>query len=286
MPDLPRQKLQLIPLVFRLCAWMCVFVLALILIFLIVQSLPAFFDIGLAHLIGGDVWKPSSGQFGLLPMIVGSLCVSALALAIGAPLGLFTAMFLAFFCPKLCKPVLRTVISLMAGIPSVVYGLFGLNLIVPFLRQSTGSGMSLLAAGVLLGIMILPTIAELSLSCLENVPSSCLEGSLALGTSRVYAVFKSVLPAAKSGVLSAAVLGLGRAVGETMAVMMIAGNQAIFPQSLLSGVRTLTANIALEMGYASGLHRQALIASALVLLVLVMLLFLVRSFFEKKENSK
>ncbi|WP_302607309.1 PstC family ABC transporter permease, partial [Faecalibaculum rodentium] len=188
-----------------------------------------------------------------------------------APLGILCALYLAHFCPARLKPFMRTVVSVMAGIPSVVYGFFGLEVLVPWIRLNMGgTGTSLLCAAVLLGMMIVPTITELSLSSIETVDPGCYEGSLALGATPEHSGFFAVLPAARSGLATAVVLGLGRAVGETMAVMMVAGNQPLFPDSLLGGVRTLTANIAMEMGYAADLHRQALTASALVLLVIVL----------------
>lgn len=271
---------------FCLCAWLSALVILLIVAFLVTQSLPAFREIGISGLLLGEVWKPTQGLYGLLPMIAGTLAVTGLALLLGAPLGILTAMFMAYFCPIRLRRIMRTVISVMAGIPSVVYGFFGLTVMVPSIRMEFGGfGMCVLTAGVLLGIMIVPTIAELSLSSIENVPASCYEGSLALGATKERSVFSSVLPAAKKGVATAVVLGLGRAVGETMAVMMVAGNQPVFPNSLLSGVRTLTANIALEMGYAADLHRQALIASAVVLLVMVLAIIARLMYIRRKDET-
>lgn len=271
---------------FCLCAWISASVIVLILVFLVTQSLPAFAQIGLPELLFGTIWKPTEGLYGLLPMIAGTFAVTGAALVIGAPLGILCALFMAYFCPKALKAPMRTVISLMAGIPSVVYGFFGLVVLVPWIRMHLGgSGMSVLAAGLLLGMMIVPTITELSLSSIEAVPASCFEGSLALGATKERSVFSSVLPAAKKGVLTAVVLGLGRAVGETMAVMMVAGNQPIFPKSVLSGVRTLTSNIALEMGYAADLHRDALIASAVMLLVIILVIIGVLMILRRKEEN-
>ncbi|WP_276812999.1 phosphate ABC transporter permease subunit PstC [Faecalibaculum rodentium] len=256
---------------FAACAWISAAAIALILVFLVVQSLPAFQEIGLGSLLFGTVWKPTEGRFGLLPMIAGTFAVTFAALAVAAPLGILCALYLAHFCPARLKPFMRTVVSVMAGIPSVVYGFFGLEVLVPWIRLNMGgTGTSLLCAAVLLGMMIVPTITELSLSSIETVDPGCYEGSLALGATPEHSGFFAVLPAARSGLATAVVLGLGRAVGETMAVMMVAGNQPLFPDSLLGGVRTLTANIAMEMGYAADLHRQALTASALVLLVIVL----------------
>ena len=204
-------------------------------------------------------------------MIAGTFAVTIAALAVAAPLGILCALYLAHFCHPRLKPFMRTVVSVMAGIPSVVYGFFGLEVLVPWIRLNMGgTGTSLLCAAVLLGMMIVPTITELSLSSIETVDPGSYEGSLALGATPEHSGFFAVLPAARSGLATAVVLGLGRAVGETMAVMMVTGNQPLFPDSLLGGVRTLTANIAMEMGYAADLHRQALTASALVLLVIVL----------------
>lgn len=191
----------------------------------------------------------------------------------GVPIGVLTAVFLARFCPQPIYKFLKPATELLAGIPSIVYGFFGLMVVVPFIREHFGgSGSSLMAASLVLGIMILPTIIGVSESSIRAVPESYYEGALALGATRERSVFKAVFPAAKSGVLAGIVLGIGRAIGETMAVVLIAGNQVQLPESLTDGVRTLTANIVLEMGYATGLHRQALIATAVVLFVFILLI--------------
>ena len=206
-------------------------------------------------------------------MIVGSFYVTAGALIIGVPIGILTAVFMARFAPKSIYAPLKAAVNLMAGIPSVVYGFFGLVVLVPFIREAFGGrGMSVLTASVLLGLMILPTIISVSETSIRAVPESYYEGGLALGASHERSVFFTVLPAAKSGIFAGVVLGIGRAVGETMAVMMVAGNQAVIPDSMLSGVRTLTTNIVLEMGYSTDLHREALIGTAVVLFVFILII--------------
>jgi phosphate transport system permease protein len=254
--------------VFLVSALVSIFAVGLICVFLFANGLPAIREIGLLHFLFGKEWSPTDTppSFGVFPMIVGSLYGTAGAILIGAPTGILAAVFMARVCPKSLYRVAKPSVDLLAGIPSVVYGFFGLAAIVPLL------GNSILSACVLLGVMILPTIIGISESALRAVPEHYYEGALALGAGHYRSVFFVVLPAAKSGVLAAAVLGVGRAVGETMAVIMVAGNQARMPISLLRGVRTLTANIVLEMGYASGLHREALIATGVVLFVFILLI--------------
>lgn len=218
-------------------------------------------------------------------MIVGSLYVTAGALLLGVPVGILTAVFLARFCPRPLYKPLKSAVNLMAGIPSVVYGFFGLVVLVPFVRETFGGrGMSVLTASVLLGLMILPTIISVSESALRAVPQSYYEGGLALGASHERSVFRTILPAAKSGIFAGVVLGIGRAVGETMAVMMVAGNQAVIPDGILSGVRTLTTNIVLEMGYSTDLHREALIGTAVVLFVFILIINLSLSLLKRREK--
>lgn len=216
-------------------------------------------------------------------MIVGSFYVTAGALIIGVPIGILTAVFMARFAPRSIYAPLKAAVNLMAGIPSVVYGFFGLVVLVPFIREAFGGrGMSVLTASVLLGLMILPTIISVSETSIRAVPESYYEGGLALGASHERSVFFTVLPAAKSGIFAGVVLGIGRAVGETMAVMMVAGNQAVIPDSMLSGVRTLTTNIVLEMGYSTDLHREALIGTAVVLFVFILIINLSLSLFKRR----
>ncbi len=265
----------------------CISIAAVILIciFLFAGGVPAIREIGLSRFLLGTTWKPMSGQYGIFPMILGSLYVTAGALLIGVPIGILAAVFLARFCPKrLYRPV-KAAINLMAGIPSVVYGFFGLVVLVPFIRETFGGrGMGILTASLLLGLMILPTVIGVSEAALRAVPQSYYEGGLALGASHERSVFFTVLPAAKSGVFAGAVLGIGRAVGETMAVKMVAGNQPVIPESILSGVRTLTTNIVLEMGYAADLHREALIGTAVVLFVFIFIINLSLSFFKRRAR--
>ena len=259
--------------VFLLTACISVLAVVLICIFLFPSGVPAIKEIGLSDFLFGTVWRPANNLYGILPMILGSLYVTAGALVIGVPLGVLSAVFLAQFCPKPLYKPLRAAINLMAGIPSVVYGFFGLVVLVPFVRNYFGGyGMGVLTASILLGIMILPTIITVSESALQAVPSSYYDGAVALGASHERSVFFVMVPAAKRGILAGIVLGIGRAIGETMAVIMVAGNQAIIPDSLTSGVRTLTTNIVMEMGYSTDLHREALIATAVVLFVFILLI--------------
>ena len=259
--------------VFFLTACVSIAAVALICIFLFRSGLPAIAEIGPLQFLTGTVWRPANNLYGIFPMIVGSIYVTAGALLIGVPVGLLTAVFLARFCPRGLYRVLHPAIGLLAGIPSVAYGFFGLVVLVPFVREQFGGrGLSVLTASVLLGIMILPTIVSVSESAIRAVPESCYEGALALGATHERSVFFALLPAAKSGIFAAVVLGVGRALGETMAVMMVAGNQPVIPEKLTSGVRTLTTNIVLEMGYSTDLHRQALIATAVVLFVFILII--------------
>lgn len=259
--------------VFLLTACISVLAVVLICIFLFASGVPAIKEIGLSDFLFGTVWRPANNLYGILPMILGSLYVTAGALVIGVPLGVLSAVFLAQFCPKPLYKPLRAAINLMAGIPSVVYGFFGLVVLVPFVRNHIGGyGMGVLTASILLGIMILPTIITVSESALQAVPSSYYDGAVALGASHERSVFFVMVPAAKRGILAGIVLGIGRAIGETMAVIIVAGNQAIIPDSLTSGVRTLTTNIVMEMGYSTDLHREALIATAVVLFVFILLI--------------
>ncbi|HCT91515.1 MAG TPA: phosphate ABC transporter permease subunit PstC [Lachnospiraceae bacterium] len=253
----------------------CVSVAAVVLIcaFLFANGIPAIREIGPLKFLLGTTWKPANGLYGNLPMIIGSLYVTAGALVIGVPVGILTAVFMARFCPGQIYRPIKSAVNLMAGIPSVVYGFFGLVVLVPLVRDTVGGrGMSVLTASVLLGLMILPTVISVSETSIRAVPQSYYEGGLALGASHERSVFYTVLPAAKSGIFAGVVLGIGRAVGETMAVMMVAGNQAVIPESITAGVRTLTANIVLEMGYSTDLHREALIGTAVILFVFILII--------------
>ena len=255
----------------------------LICVFLLASGIPAIREVGLFKFLLGTRWKPANNLYGILPMIVGSLYVTGGALLLGVPIGILTAVFLARFAPKNIYTPLKSAVNLMAGIPSVVYGFFGLVVLVPFIRETFGGrGMSVLTASLLLGLMILPTIISVSETSIRAVPESYYEGGLALGASHEKSVFFTVLPAAKSGIFAGVVLGIGRAVGETMAVMMVAGNQAVIPSSVLSGVRTLTTNIVLEMGYSTDLHREMLIGTAVVLFVFILMINLSLSLFNRR----
>lgn len=258
---------------FLLTACVSIAAVILICVFLFANGVPAIREIGIFKFLFGRVWRPANQLYGIFPMIVGSLYVTAGALILGVPVGILTAVFLAQFCPKRLYRPMKSAINLMAGIPSVVYGFFGLVVLVPFVRENFGGrGMSVLTASVLLGLMILPTIINVSETSIRAVPKSYYEGGLALGASHEKSVFFTVVPAAKSGIFAGVILGLGRAVGETMAVMMVAGNQAVLPERITSGVRTLTTNIVLEMGYSTDLHRQALIGTAVVLFVFILII--------------
>ena len=272
--------------VFLISAAVSILAVILICFFLFSEGLPAIAEIGPGRFLGGRLWKPLEGSFGILPMIVGSLYVTAGAIAAGVPLGLLCAVFLVKFCPSWLYRLLKPAVDLLAGIPSIVYGFFGLMVLVPLIQELTGSvsGKGILTASLLLGIMILPTIISVSEAALRAVPGSYYEGSLALGATRERSVFFATLPAAKSGIMAGIILGIGRAVGETMAVVMIAGNQPVIGDSVLSGVRTMTANIVLEMGYASGLHRQALIATAVVLFVFIMMINVSFSLVKRRDE--
>ncbi len=273
--------------VFLFCACVSVLAVALICVFLFANGIPAMKKIGLFDFLLGKKWKPGNDIYGILPMILGSVYVTAGAIVIGVPIGILAAVFMTRFCPDRLRKLLKPAVDLLAGIPSVVYGFFGLMVIVPAVRQIFGgSGTSMLAASIVLGIMILPTIISVSESSLNAVPESYYEGARALGATHERSVFMTVLPAAKSGVTAGVILGIGRAIGETMAVIMVAGNQAAMPGGLTRGVRTMTANIVLEMGYAADLHREALIATAVVLFVFILIINLSFSLLKRRSESK
>ena len=273
-------------IVFLVAACASVLAVALICIFLFANGIPAMKEIGLAKFLFGQKWKPSNNLYGILPFILGSIYVTAGSIIIGVPTALLTAIFLAFYCPKKLYPILKAMVNLMAGIPSVVYGFFGLVMIVPLMRDLTGhDGSTMLTASILLGIMILPTVTGVVEPALRSVPSSYYEGALALGATHERSVFMTVIPAAKSGVIAGIVLGIGRSIGETMAVIMVAGNQTWMPQGLMKGLRTMTANIVMEMGYATDLHREALIATAVVLFVLILIINLCCSALQRRSGQ-
>jgi phosphate transport system permease protein len=277
-------KERLMEGIFLIAACTSVLSVALICVFLFANGVPAMKEIGFLNFLLGEKWKPKNEIFGLLPMIMGSIYVTAGAIIIGVPIGILTSVFMAKYCPKRIYPFLKSGIELLAGIPSVVYGFFGLVILVPFVREVFGkTGNSILTASILLGIMILPTIVGVSEAAIRTVPSQYYEGALALGATHERSIFFVVLPAAKSGIVAAIVLGIGRAIGETMAVIMVAGNQARMPAGLLKGARTLTANIVIEMGYAADLHREALIATAVVLFVFILIINLSVSLLNRRD---
>ena len=276
---------------FVAAAGISVLAVALICVFLFANGVPALAQIGLPEFLFGTTWRPANDIYGIFPMIVGSIYVTTGAMVVGVPTGLLCAIFLSRFASGKIAAVLKPGVELLAGIPSVVYGFFGLVILVPFVRANTpdnvtGNGLSLLAASVLLGIMILPTIITVAQSALDAVPKKYYEGSLALGADHERSVFRVIVPAATSGIMASIVLGVGRAIGETMAVIMVAGNQALIPESIFSGVRTMTANIVLEMGYAADLHRGALVATGVVLFVFILLITMLFNVIKKRGEMR
>lgn len=264
--------------VFFATACTSVLAVALICFFLFSNGANALAEIGVFEFLFGTIWRPNIDIYGIFPMIIGSIYVTFGAIVIGVPIGILTAIFMAFYCPALFYKPLKIATDILAGIPSVVYGFFGLIVIVPLVKDfgrflgMGGNGNSLLTASILLGIMILPTIISVTESALKAVPKLYYEGALALGATHEKAIFSVIIPAAKSGILASIVLGIGRAIGETMAVIMVAGNQARIPSDIFQGARTLTANVVIEMGYATGLHRDALIATGVVLFLFILLI--------------
>lgn len=267
-----------------------VFIAAVVVIcaFIFVQAVPAIAEIGFVDFLFNANWSPEDDipSFGIATMIAGSCYITAGALIIGVPIGFLTAVFMARYCPKPLYKVMKPLTNILAGIPSIVYGFFGLSVIVPFVMNNFGgSGSSILTASIVLGIMILPTIISVSENALRAVPKSYYEGAVALGATKERAILTTEVPAAKSGIMTSIVLGLGRIIGETMAVVMLAGNQAVFPESILDGVKTMTANIVLSLGYATGLHRGALIATAAVLFVFILIITLLVSLIRKQGDK-
>ena len=271
--------------VFAVAAALSILAVGLICVFLFANGVPAIGEIGAFDFLLGQKWKPSNQMYGIFPMIIGSIYVTAGAVLIGVPLGILCAVFLAWFCPQKLYKIIKPAVELLAGIPSIVYGFFGLVVLVPIMQNLFGgSGKGVLTASVLLGIMILPTIIGVSESSIRAVPKSYYEGSLGLGATHERSVFFAVLPAAKQGILAGVILGVGRAIGETMAVIMVAGNQPVVPNSIFSGVRTMTANIVMEMGYAADLHREALLATAVVLFVFILIINLCFSMLKRRAD--
>ncbi len=280
-------------IVFLLCACISILAVALICIFLFSNGLPGMAKIGLRDFIFGKDWRPGNHVFGIFSMIVGSIYITIGAIIVGVPIGLLMAVFMARFCPKWLYKFLKPGVELLAGIPSVVYGFFGLCVLVPIVRDTFRGrfpgvycdGNSILTASILLGLMILPTIISVSEAAIRAVPDKYYQGALALGATHERSVFMTVVPAAKSGIMAAIILGVGRAIGETMAVIMVAGNQPRIPDNILAGVRTMTANIVIEMGYATDLHREALIATGVVLFVFILIINTLFSLLKRKEGK-
>ena len=275
--------------IFFISAMLAVISLLLIIGFVFYKGLNPFISKGFSFkdFLLGTKWVPSSENFGIAPMIVASILATLGALIIGIPIGILTAVFIAEIAPKKIGKIISTADELLAGIPSVLYGVFGLAIIVPWIQNTFNQpkGQSLLAVMIVLAIMMLPTIVTVSETSIRAVPKSYKEGSLALGTSHIETTFKVVVPAAKSGILAGVVLGVGRAIGETMAIILVAGNSPIIPTSVFSGVRPLTTNIALEMGYAYGTHQEMLFATGVVLFIFILLLNLLLSKLSNKEGA-
>lgn len=278
-------KERIMHALFLICACVSILAVVLICVYLFANGIPAMAEIGFTDFLFGTKWKPSSGSYGIFPMIIGSILVTGIAIIIGVPIGILCAVFMSHYCPKKLYRFVKPAINLLAGIPSIVYGFFGLVVIVPIMKELVGgSGKSLLTAGILLGIMILPTVIKTTEASLNAVPRSYYEGALALGATHERSVFFASLPTAKSGILAAVILGVGRAIGETMAVILVAGNQTILPKSITSGIRTMTSNIVIEMGYAGGLHREALIATGVVLFVFIFIINLCFSALKRRKD--
>lgn len=292
-----RIKEIVLKIMFGTTAVIAVVATFIIFVFLFWQGIPAIREIGLFKFLFGKVWMPSSsdaygnaveGLYGIFPMIIGSIYATVGAVLIGGILGFFTAVYLSRFCPKMLKGPLTQLVNLLAGIPSVVYGFFGMRVLLPILGEFSpnGSGSGLLAVSIILGIMILPTVVSLSKTALDSVPEGYYEGARALGLTHGEAVFKTVVPAGRSGIVAGLILGIGRAVGETMAVIMVAGNNSVMPSSLFSSFRTMTANVVLEMGYAGELQLGALIATGCVLFFFVLVINVLFGLVNREKNEK
>lgn len=285
MKQVGSMKEKVMQAVFLIAACASVLAFVLICVFLFANGIPAVQKIGIFKFLLGKTWKPGNDIYGIWPMILGSIYVTAGAVITGVPIGILTAVFMAEYCPKKIYRVLKSATELLAGIPSIIYGFFGLTVLIPLIRQlfpGKTNGQSILTASLLLGMMILPTIIGVSESAIRAVPRQYYEGALALGATKERGIFTVILPAAKSGIIAGVILGIGRAVGETMAVMMVVGNQPRIPDGVLKGARTLTTNIVMEMGYATDLHREALIATAVVLFVLILIINLTAALLKRK----
>lgn len=280
-------KEKIMKMLFFLSAAISIVAAAVVIVFLLYKGIPAVREIGAADFILGKSWKPTEGHFGIYPMILGSAYVTGGAVIFGVVPSILTAVFLTCFCSEKLYKFIRFTIYVMASVPSVIYGLFALMVIVPAVGEVTGgSGKNILTASLTLAVMIMPTVISVSESAIRAVPNEYYKGALALGATHEKSIFTAIIPAAKSGLTTGAVLGMGRAVGETMAIVMVAGNQPAVPESLVSGVRTMTANIVLEMGYAeAGLHRDTLIATGLVLMIFVFIATLSVSLFKERRKA-
>jgi phosphate transport system permease protein len=260
-------------------------ILLLIALFILKEGLPAFSEIGFFDFLFGTVWRPGIDQYGILSMIVGSIAVTLVAMIMAVPLGIACAILLAEVAPNKIRRILRPAVELLVGIPSVVYGLVGLVLLVPLISEIGGSGFSILTASIVLMVMVLPTIISISEDSIRAVPSTYKEGALALGATKWQTIKGVIIPAAKSGIGASIVLGMGRAIGETMAMIMVIGNSIAFPDSLLDAARTLTGNIALEINYATGTHQSALFATGVVLLIFILALNSIATIYLKRGTN-
>ncbi|MTK09471.1 MAG: phosphate ABC transporter permease subunit PstC [Hungatella sp.] len=277
-------KEKLTERVFLLIALSTLSVLALITVFIFIKGMPIIAKVGIIDFVFGMKWAPSQGYYGIFPMIVGSVSVTIGAAIVGVPIAICCSIFLAEFAPVKLRNIFRPAIQLLAAIPSVVYGFWGVLFVVPAIRKYLGGpGLSILAGSIILGIMILPTIISITEVSLLALPRHYKDGALALGLTQWQTIRSLLLPAAKSGIVAAVILGLGRAIGETMAVIMVLGNAVALPHSVLDPVRTLTTNIGIEMGYASGEHQQALFATGIVLFVIIMILNATAQYITRKR---
>lgn len=275
-------------IIFLLSAVMSVFLILLIIFFIFSEGLKFVNEYGLLKFVTGKVWKPTAGnqRYGIYPMIIGSLIVTSLSTLIALPFGLAISIFMAYYAKK-SYGVLKALMNLMAAIPSVVYGFFAMMVLVPLIKDifNAKSGMNMLSASILLAFMILPTMVNISENSLRQVPKTFMTGSLALGATKEETIRKILVPYARSGIFSSIILAIGRAIGETMAVYLVIGNQPVMPSSILKGARTLTTNIVLEMGYASGLHRQSLIATGMVLFVFILIINIIFNIIRNKTEE-
>lgn len=277
---------RIIQLFLFLCASIAVLAVILISFFIVKEGWPVIQKVGFLNFVLGKQWAPTQQIYGIYPMVLGSVYSTLGALILGVPIGVGCAVFLAEIAkPKLAN-IIRPGVELLAGIPSVVYGLYGLVVLVPLIRKTfNNQGFSILAASIILAIMILPTIINISESAIRSVPKEYKEASLALGGSHWQAIYKVIVPAARSGIITGIILGMGRAIGETMAVIMVAGNSTLIPESIMSPIRTLTGNIGIEMGYASGEHQQALFATGVILFIFIMTLNITANLIPKKVGE-